>query len=57
MTKKQLQAKYDKMLKKFDDGHRELKQIKKDLVMLRIQIQQAPKEYDERPDELIMKEK
>lgn len=56
MTKKQAQAKYEKMLKDFDEGHRKLKKLKEEMRLLRIKIQGMPNLTEERPDELIMKD-
>lgn len=55
MTKKQKQAKYEKLLKSFDEGHRKLKHIKQEMVILRKEIDSMPTIVEVRPDELLMK--
>ncbi len=55
MTRKQKEAKYQKMLAAFDEGHRKLKHLKQDMVKLRNEINQMPVIIDERPDEINLK--
>ena len=56
MTKKQKQAKLEKLLKAFNEGHSKLKHIKEEMRLLRIEINAMPTLTDIRPDEINMKE-
>lgn len=50
--KQKLQAKLDRMLADYDNGHRKLKKLKEDMRLLRIKIAGMPKiMVDERPDQ------
>ena len=55
MTKKQKEAKYQKMLAAFDEGHRKLKHLKQDMVKLRAEIEKMPVITEERLDEINLK--
>lgn len=49
--KQKLQAKLDKMLKDYEDGHSKLKKLKDAMRLLRAKIAGMPKvQIDERPD-------
>lgn len=49
--KQKLQAKLDKMLQDFDNGHRKLKKLKEEMRLLKIKIAGMPKAMiEDRPD-------
>ena len=54
--KQKLQARLEKMLQDFDNGHRKLKKLKDDMRLLKIKIAGMPKGVvDMRPDEIELK--
>lgn len=55
MTKADKIKEYEALLKSFDDGHRKLKQMKRKMVALRIEIGSMQNIIDIRPDELNLK--